>query len=208
MKKNGKNCKSGNIKEKKNFQKIVKMKLISVENFELKIADEALLVKPIRKLWNQDRSDKKEQFYKQMSVLYFTYSPSSNYSYIIDEEERMKEVLSQEGILDFKPSKEFKEAVEIYKKLNNTASSELLADTRLIINKMRQALKSIEFESLDEKDMPNAVKTVATIVGMIPKLVKELSDAEKAVTKELEEQGKARGTQELTVGDIWAEQGI
>lgn len=208
MKKNGKNCKSGNIKEKKNFQKIVKMKLISVENFELKIADEALLVKPIRKLWNQDRSDKKEQFYKQMSVLYFTYSPSSNYSYIIDEEERMKEVLSQEGILDFKPSKEFKEAVEIYKKLNNTASSELLADTRLIIDKMRQALKSIEFESLDEKDMPNAVKTVATIVGMIPKLVKELSDAEKAVTKELEEQGKARGTQELTVGDIWAEQGI
>ena len=120
----------------------------------------------------------------------------------------MKEVLSQEGILDFKPSKEFKEAVEIYKKLNNTASSELLADTRLIIDKMRQALKSIEFESLDEKDMPNAVKTVATIVGMIPKLVKELSDAEKAVTKELEEQGKARGTQELTVGDIWAEQGI
>ena len=184
------------------------MKLITVENFELKIADEALLVKPIRKLWNQDRSDKKEQFYKQMSVLYFTYSPSSNYSYIIDEDERMKEVLSQEGILDFKPSKEFKEAVEIYKKLNNTASSELLADTRLIIDKMRQALKSIEFESLDEKDMPNAVKTVATIVGMIPKLVKELSDAEKAVTKELEEQGKARGAQELTVGDIWAEQGI
>lgn len=209
MKKNGKNYRSGGIKEKKNFQKIVvEMKLISVENFELKIADEALLVKPIRKLWNQDRSEKKEQFYKQMSVLYFTYSPSSNYSYIIDEEERMKEVLSQEGILDFKPSKEFKEAVEIYKKLNNTASSELLADTRLIIDKMRQALKSIEFESLDEKDMPNAVKTVATIVGMIPKLVKELSDAEKAVTKELEEQGKARGTQELTVGDIWAEQGI
>lgn len=208
MKKNGKNCKNGGIKEKKNFQKIVEMKLITVENFELKIADEALLVKPIRKLWNQDRSDKKEQFYKQMSVLYFTYSPSSNYSYIIDEEERMKEVLSQEGILDFKPSKEFKEAVEIYKKLNNTASSELLADTRLIIDKMRQALKSIEFESLDEKDMPNAVKTVATIVGMIPKLVKELSDAEKAVTKELEGQGKARGTQELTVGDIWAEQGI
>lgn len=208
MKKNGKNCKSGGIEEKKNFQKIVEMKLITVENFELKIADEALLVKPIRKLWNQDRSDKKEQFYKQMSVLYFTYSPSSNYSYIIDEEERMKEVLSQEGILDFKPSKEFKEAVGIYKKLNNTASSELLADTRLIIDKMRQALKSIEFESLDEKDMPNAVKTVATIVGMIPKLVKELSDAEKAVTKELEEQGKARGAQELTVGDIWAEQGI
>ena len=39
------------------------MKLIQVENYELKIADEALLVKPIRKLWNQDRSQRKEQFY-------------------------------------------------------------------------------------------------------------------------------------------------
>ena len=178
------------------------MKLISVENYELKVADEALLVKPIRKLWNQDRSLKKEQFYKQMSVLFHVYSPASNYSYIIDEKERMKEVLEQEGIEDFKPSQDFKEAVDIYKKLNRTASSELLADTRLIIEKMRQALKSIKFDSLDEKDVPGAVNTIATVVSKMPKLIEDLSKAEKAVTKELEEQGKARGAQELTLGDI------
>ena len=80
------------------------MKLISISDYQLKIADEALLVKPFRKLWNQDRSQSKEQFYKQMSILYFVYSPSSNYSYIIDEKERMKEVLLQEGIEDFRPS--------------------------------------------------------------------------------------------------------
>lgn len=177
------------------------MKLIEVENYELKVADEALLVKPIRKLWNQDRSKGKEQFYKQMSILYFVYSPSSNYSFITDENERLKEVLIQEGIKEFKPSTEFKEAVEIYRKLNTTASSELLADTRLIIEKMRQALKSVDFESLEEKDAVNAVKTVATVVGMIPKLVKELSEAEKAVAKELTEQNNARGSQELTIGD-------
>lgn len=178
------------------------MKLIQVENYELKIADEALLVKPIRKLWNQDRSQRKEQFYKQMSVLYFVYSPASNYSYIIDEKERIKEVLEQEGIQDFKPSQDFKEAVEIYKKLNKTASSELLADTRLIIEKMRQALKSVDFDSLDEKDSVSAINTIATVVGKMPKLIEDLSKAEKAVTKELEEQGKARGAQELTVGDL------
>ena len=178
------------------------MKLLSVENYELKIADEALLVKPIRKLWNQDRSLKKEQFYKQMSVLYFTYSPASNYSYIIDEKERMKEVLEQEGIEDFKPSQDFKDAIEIYKKLNKTASSELLADTRLIIEKMRQALKGINFDQLDEKDVPGAINTIATVVSKLPRLIEDLSKAEKAVTKELEEQGKARGAQELTIGDM------
>ena len=178
------------------------MKLIEVENFDLKIAPEALLVRPIRRLWNQDRSQRKEQFYKQMSVLFYTYSPSSNYSYIMDERERLKEVLEQEGIEDFRPSAEFKEAVEIYKKLNVTASSELLADVKLTIDKVRQVLKSIDFESLEEKDKVSALNTITTVVAKIPKLVKDLSEAEKAVAKELEEQGKARGTQELTVGDI------
>ncbi len=178
------------------------MKLIKLEDYQIKVADEALLVRPIRRLFNMDRSKGKESFYKQMSILYFVYSPSSNYAYIIDEKDRLKEVLAQEGINHFHNTAEFKEAVEVYKKLVKTSSSELLEDTRLIIEKMRQALKSIDFDSLEEKDAVNAVKTVATVVGMIPKLVKDLSEAEKAVNKELEEQGNARGSQELTIFDL------
>ncbi len=178
------------------------MKLIHVENYELKVADEALLVKPIRKLFHQDRSKGKEQFYRQMSVLYFTYDPSSNYSYIVDEKERIKEVLSQEGIKDFKPSADFKEAVKVYKNLTRTPSTELLADVRLTIDKVRQALNSINFDDLEEKDKVSAINTVTTVVSKIPKLVRDLADAEKAVTKELEETSNARGSQELTVFDI------
>lgn len=177
------------------------MKLIKVDNYEIKIADEALLVKPIRRLWNQDRTKGKEFFYKQMSILFFVYSPASNYSYIIDEKDRLKEVLAQEGLGDFKPSAEFKDAVKTYKKLVKTPSSELLEDTRLIVEKMRQALKGIDFDSLEDKDAVNAVKTVATVVSMIPKLVKDLAEAEKAVAKEMEEQTNVRGNQELTIFD-------
>lgn len=43
---------------------------------------------------------------------------------------------------------------------------------------------------------------------MLPKVIKDIADVEKAVNKELEESTKARGAQELTVGDIWAEQGL
>ena len=184
------------------------MKLIKIEDFQLKVADEALLVKPIRRLWNMDRSAGKEQFYKQMSILYFVYSPSSNYSYIIDEKDRMKEVMAQEGITEFKNTAEFKAAVEVYKNLTKTASSELLSDVRVTIDKVRQALNSIDFKSLEEKDKVTALNTVTSIVSKIPKLVKDLSEAEKAVANEMEEQGQTRGSQELTVGDIWAEQGL
>ena len=178
------------------------MKLIQVVNYELKVADEALLVRPIRKLWNMDRSKGKETFYKQMSILYFVYDPSSNYAYISNEKDRLKEVLEQENITDFHNTAEFKDAVEAYKKLVRTPSSELLNDVRLTVDKMRQALTSIDFDDLEEKDKVSAINTVTAVISKIPKLVKDLSEAEKAVTKELEEQGNARGSQELTIGDM------
>lgn len=178
------------------------MRLIKIENYELKVADEALLVRPIRKLWNMDRSKGKETFYKQMSILYFVYDPSSNYAYISNEKDRLKEVLEQENITDFHNTAEFKDAVEAYKKLVRTPSSELLNDVRLTVDKMRQALTSIDFDDLEEKDKVSAINTVTAVISKIPKLVKDLSEAEKAVTKELEEQGSARGSQELTIGDM------
>lgn len=178
------------------------MKLIQVLNYELKVADEALLVRPIRRLWNQDRSVKKEKFYEQMSLLFYTFSPASNYSYITDEKERMREVCEQEGIRGFKMTPEFRSAVEVYKNLVRTPSSELLNDVRMTIDKVRQALNSIDFDSLEEKDKVNAINTVTSVIGKIPKLIKDLSEAERAVTKELEETGNARGSQELTIFDI------
>lgn len=180
------------------------MKLITLENYELKIADEALLVKPIRKLFKMDRSAGKEQFYKQMSILYFTYSPASNYSYISDENDRLKEVLEQENITDFKMSAEFQAAAEVYKKLNITASSALLEDLKGLIEKMRKKLNELNFDGEDEKEVINNIKNVASITSMLPKLIKDVQETEKMVAKELDEQTKTRGNQELTIGDIWA----
>jgi len=177
------------------------MDLITFENYEVSVAGEALLVRPIRRLYHMDRSKRKERFMEQMSVLFFVYDPRSNYSYIADEKERMREVAAQEGIRDFRMTEEFKEAVETYKKLCTTPSSLLLDDTRTVIGKLRQALKGIDFDGLEEDKKATALKTVASIVAMIPKLVRDLSEAEKAVQRELEETGKARGSQQLTILD-------
>ena len=182
------------------------MKLIKYENFVLDISDEAMLVGPIRKLYNQDKTKGKEVFLKQASILFFVYDPRSNYSYIINEEDRLDEVLVQEGIAKDVWSKKYKtsdfdKAVKRYKELTKSSSTELLDDTRLQIENIRKVLKSVDYDNMEEKDKVNAVKTVATIVGMIPKLVKDLSEAEKAVTKEIEEQSKARGNSEMSLFD-------
>lgn len=179
------------------------MKLIEFENYEIKVSDEALLVKPIRKLFHQDRSTKKEQFLKQMSVLFFVYSPSSNYMYITNEKDRLKAVLEQEGIEDFTPSTDFKEAVEIYKKLNKTPEGILLERTIAFIDKTGKQLDSIDYDDIDEIDKRIvAMKNGMALVSLVPKLMKDLSAAKKAIEKELAEQNKTRGNQELTIFDI------
>lgn len=179
------------------------MKLIKQENYEIKISDEALLVKPIRKLYHQDRSQGKERFYQQMSILFFVYNPSSNYSYIIDEKERLKEVCEQEGIKDFKMTADFKDAVKIYKKLCITPEALLLEDTNAFIDKSRKVLRDINYDELDDiKDKVATMKTGMSIADMVPKLVKNLAEAKKIIEKEQEETSNARGSQELTVFDI------
>ena len=61
---------------------------------------------------------------------------------------------------------------------------------------MRKNLNSIDYGSLEEKDKVTAMKNIAAITQMIPKIVKDLSEAERAVEKEIEEQGTARGGNE------------
>ena len=186
------------------------MKLIKYEDYQIKIADEAFLVKPIRKLFHQDRSERKERFWQQMALLYFCYSPASNYNYIQDEEERMQEVLSQEGITDFKPTQDFKDAVEIYKKLNVTPSQKLLDDCLVAANTVGKFLRNINLEEEDRNGKPKyQVSQVVAALKNVEGIVSSLQSLQKKVDQELaENSGKARGAQELSVGDIWAEQGI
>lgn len=173
------------------------MKLIEYINFEIKISDEALLVKPIRLLYNKDRSKNKEQFIRQMSYLYFYADPRSSYNYITNDEERSKAIIAQEGLpKDFKPSKELEEAINIYKQLVTTTSLLLLQDTRVAIDKVRDFLRNVDLNLLDDKGKPvYTINSITSAIKQIPQLAKDLAEAEKLVTKEIEEQGRARGSQ-------------
>ena len=171
------------------------MRLIKFEDYQLTIADEALLVRPIREIYNKDKSTKKEKFFQQMSILYFMTDPCSSYMYIIDEDERLKEILRQEGLpQDYTISKELKEAMELYRKHCETSSSMLLHDTRIAIDKLREFLRNVDLHAVDDKGKPiYQVNTITSTIKQIPELVKSLSDAEKAVQKELKEEGRIRG---------------
>ena len=177
------------------------MKLINFENYELKVSDEALLVTPIRRLYNKDRSAKKDTFFQQMSILFFYADPRSSYSYITDDKLRLQAIIEQEGLpANYKLDKEMLSLIELYKKMTTTTSLLLLQDTRTAVDKVRKFLRDIDLDERNNSGMPvYSVSTVTTTIAKIPQLIKDLNEAEKTVTKEIEEAGRTRGSVEKKV---------
>ena len=178
------------------------MHLIEFRDYTIVPSPEIMLIKPFRRLWNNDRSERKEKFLQQVSYCYFMVDPRSTYSYITDLEERAQEIIKQEGLpKNFKPSEFLQEAMNIYQKHCITTSSMLLEDVRNTIDKIRKELRDFDMSALEDKDKANSLRTITSIISMIPRLVKDLSDAEKKVTQELNESGRARGKTEKAIFD-------
>lgn len=171
------------------------MNVLEYKNYEVIPTQEAFLIRPIRLLYQKDKSKFKEVFMQQLAVIYFMADPRSSYNYIIDDEERLKEIIMQEGLPEnYTIPKIVQEAITEYKKHVVTTSYLLLEDTKHVIANMRQALRSIDFsEDLDVKDKATAIKTVASITSMIPKIVKDLTEAERSINKEITENTRIKG---------------
>lgn len=181
------------------------MKLIKYEDFQIKLADEAFLVRPIRRLFNADRSERKEQFWRQMGYMYFMINPASSYSYILDLEERSEEIIKQEGLPDdFRPTELLKEAMEFYRTMTITPSQELLQSALIGAKKVGDFLRDVDLSEEDDKGKPKyQVSTITSALKDVEKIVSTLQSLQAKVEQELEEQaGKARGSQALTLGDM------
>lgn len=170
------------------------MKLVHLDNYQIVADDELLLLQPFKKLYKSDKSRNKDNFYTFLGIIYFTYDPRSDYSYIVEEESRLKEVCESNGweIPYFSPLE--LECVELYKKLTTTLSQELLRSTKIAINKLRYFLETFDFSERDDKGkLVFSPQSITAAIKQIPQLSKELVAAEKAVAKEIEEQSRARG---------------
>ena len=170
------------------------MKLVRVENYQIQFDDELLLLKPFRQLYRSDKNRDKRGFMDFLTLVYYTYDPRSDYSYIVDEEARLKEVCITNGIEFTKFTELEQTCIDLYKQLTTTISQELLRSTKVAINKVREFLETIDLNATDDKGKPlYTINSVTTAIKQIPQLAKDVMDAEKAVAKEIQEQGRARG---------------
>lgn len=176
------------------------IKLFKRDGYEIKVEPEALLLKPFKKIWNRDRSKDKNRAMQELGFIYFVCDPRSDYQYLVDLDTRMESVKQGEGLPnDWTPDPTVKEAMEFYSSFKPT-SALLLEDTRVAVDKLREHLKNMDFNEVDDKGKPKyTLNTITSTIKQIPELIKGLDEAEKAVTSDIREMSKARGNHEKAI---------
>lgn len=174
------------------------MKLLKYENYQVLPSEEIFLVKPFRDLYNKDKSENKEKFMQQLSICYFMIDPRSSYADIFDEGERLKKILSQEGLpKNFSISKDLKKAMEIYEELTTTTSQKLLESMRKAVKKIGDFLENVDLNAIDDKGRAKYnVSSIVQATDKIPALAKKLIETEKIVAAEIVENTRMRGGEE------------
>lgn len=171
------------------------MRLFKRDGYNLVISDEAYALKAFRQIWNRDKSLSKERAITELGYCYFMEDSRSDYKYIIDEQERKEAIKQGEGMKDnWEPDTTVKEAQALYASFKTT-SELLLDDTRMLVEKYRMKLRSMDLAELDIKE----TKELGTIIKLIPSMVKDLDEAERAIAKELAQNDRVRGAQEKAI---------
>ena len=176
------------------------MRLLTYEGYNLTIDPMALTLKPFKTIWTRDKSAKKDKAIQEIAYIYFMEDPRSDYQYIVDREERDKQIREGEGIkATWRPDSVVKEATQLYASFK-TPSALLLEDTRIAVDKLRQLLRDIDLNALDDKGKPiYTLNTITSTIKQIPGLIKDLDEAERALAKEIAQSDKVRGAQEKSI---------
>jgi len=179
------------------------MHMIEIENYEIHPTEELMLIKPLRDLWLKYKDNDYDKLMSYLSLIYHYADPRSSYSYILDDNERLSEIIQQEGFdKKFKLTKELKDCIEIYKKHVITMSYKLLQSTKIAVDKLSTYLENIDLNERDNNGKPiYTVSTITQAIRQVPQLSKDIIEAEKIISKEIEETGRARGAQEKSFFD-------
>ena len=176
------------------------MKLIKYEGYNITIAPEALLLKPFAALWKRDRSKSKQRALDELGFIYFYANPRSDYSYLVDDEARIKAIKEGLGYKEnWKPDKLLNEAIDFYKSFS-TISEMLLQSTRSLAHKVIDHMENLDLDERDNNDKP--IFALNMVIGAIERansLVLKIDETEKKIASESVQKGAMRGQGEKTI---------
>lgn len=176
------------------------MQLFKYEDFNVTIEPEALTLKPFKDVVKSNKD--RDMAINELAFIYFYSDSRSDYQYIKDKEARKEAIKEGLGLpKKWDISKTLQVAINFYESFKSE-SALLLEDMNMVIEKLRESLKDIDFKLLDDKGRPiYTLKDVTSTIKQIPELVSELKKIETVINSELVSSTKMRGNQEKTILD-------
>lgn len=176
------------------------MNLFELKNNVLQIQPEAYALGPFKKIWDRDKTKDKKKAIAELAYVYYTTDWGSDFSNILDEEERKEEVIkSCVHIKGWKPDKVVEDAIKFYNQRQETIKLTLLQDARHGINNLSKYLRTVNFDDVEINEKTGDVKPkhdakkYADTVKQIPAIIEALDTLEKAVKEEKEVEKGLRG---------------
>ena len=172
------------------------IRLFRYEGYTVSVDPEALLLAPFKAIYDRDKRKDKSIAMQELAYIYFMSDPRSDYQYLVDEEVRSDEITKGLGMpKGWKEDAVVKRARAFYESFK-PASAGLLEDTKIAVNKLRHLLRNIDLEETDDKGRPvYTLNTITATIKQIPGLVKDLDEAERALSRDIMQEAKARGSQ-------------
>lgn len=172
------------------------MELFELKNNNLDVHPAAYALAPFKPIVNQKS---KQKVIKELAYIYFMADYKSDFSDLLNEEERSVEVKTVlELPKNWEPSDDVKKAIEFYKNRQMTPSMHLLEATLKMVEKLKQYYENIDLDERDERGKPvHNVASVQKGAGEIGVLTEALKNLREAVAKEIEEASRVRGGGEV-----------
>ena len=156
-----------------------------------------LAIPSLKKLWERDKTKEKDDAFKEISYVVFLCDFHSPYRDIHDSERESLIINDIFKDKKWRPDPAVKEAVKVYKKLQETPSMRLLNTARLTLDKLSGYFEQIDFKETDMYGKPiYSARDLTSNLKEVGNIVKSLVNLEKQVKLELEEQS-IRGSAEI-----------
>jgi hypothetical protein len=177
------------------------MQLFQFKNYNVVFEPQVMMIREFAAI--RDKNKDEELTLKEVSFIWFYTDVRSDFQNIIDDEERLIEVIQSIGLpKGWKPSKEILDAIELYKEYSVTPSSGLynasITAAKFIENKMRNPQTL-----LDEVDGKGAkiykLDTILKMIKDIPDVMTKLHTAREQVVKELESKTGLKGGKKKSI---------
>lgn len=163
------------------------MNLFKLEDYEVKIDPQAFVLAPFKKVWKKNKY--KDVAMKELAYIWFMCDYTSDFSDILDDDERHKEV--SKAIFnkeDYKPDKYVNIAMEFYKERSEGLATRLLESAKILIKKIDEFCRNVDLEERDEKNKPIFnINQINNLVKQLAESIESINKLEKIIKKDVSE---------------------